>query len=324
MKFKALFLALLFLIIWSSQKVTAQNHGYGLIINSKYTFAEDQKIKALPFCNQKQKKKGNSTPNPFGISIHSFFYDQAYYGTELKLVSQLKVTADSIPVVIRIDSMYQNTSVMELKGSIRPNIWLFPFLNIYGIIGYTAGQVNPDIQVPYFYVEVIDGNDTLFTQRIDTSFSITERPTFHGPSFGAGATLSLGISRFFLIVDYNFTMSNPLQVDGKLYSHLLSPKLGILFGNKSNQFKGALWAGAMYFHNDQFFSGEIDVRDISKDLEPIIGRYVQYSGDIKAYDGQEWNFVLGGSWIFNKHSNLSLEAGVYPRYQATLSYNYSF
>ncbi len=119
-------------------------------------------------------------------------------------------------------------------------------------------------------------------------------------------------------------MSNPLQVDGKLYSHLLSPKLGILFGNKSNQFKGALWAGAMYFHNDQFFSGEIDVRDISKDLEPIIGRYVQYSGDIKAYDGQEWNFVFGGSWIFNRHSSLTLEAAVYPRYQATLSYNYSF
>ena len=73
MKFKALLIVLLFLSIWSSQKVTAQNHGYGLIINSKYSFAEDQKIKALPVCNKKHKKKGNSTPNPFGISVHSFF-----------------------------------------------------------------------------------------------------------------------------------------------------------------------------------------------------------------------------------------------------------
>lgn len=88
--------------------------------------------------------------------------------------------------------------------------------------------------------------------------------------------------------------------------------------------KSALWLGAMGFFNDQFFSGEVDVRDIDRDLESITGRYIDYRGDVKAFKGQQWNFIFGGSWMFNEYNNLSFEVGVYPRMQATLSYNRSF
>jgi hypothetical protein len=316
-----LFLLPIFLFPFRS---TAQNTGFGLIIKSKYQFVDSNKKRFLPTCNERHTKNGNATPRAFGLGIHSFIYNQGYYGTSLQLTSQYKVTEDSIPVTIRVDSMYQNTYVAEMKGSIRPNVWILPFLNIYGIIGYTAGQVDPDIEVPYFYVEVINGTDTILSQRIDTSFKITDKPVFNGPSFGVGATFAIGFSRFFLIADYNYVMSNPLQVDTRLNSHQLSLKLGILFGNKSKQAKGALWAGAMCFKNDQYFSGLVDVRDIDRDLEKIIGRYVNYSGDVVAYPRQKWNFIFGGSWILNQHNNLSAEAGIYPRLQAKLSYNYSF
>ena len=316
-----LFLLPLFLFPLRS---AAQNTGFGLIIKSKYQFVESNKKRFLPTCNERHTKNGNATPRAFGLNIHSFIYDQAYYGNGLKLTSRYKVTEDSIPVTIRVDSMYQDTYVAELKGSVRPNIWILPFLNIYGILGYTAGQVDPDIEVPYFYIEVINGTDTILNQRIDTSFKITDKPVFNGPSFGAGATFAIGFSRFFLIVDYNYTISFPIQVDARLQSHQLSPKLGIIFGNKNKQASGALWAGAMYFRNDQYFSGVVDVRDIDRDLEKIIGRYVDYSGDVVAYPKQEWNFIFGGSWIINQHNNLSAEAGIYPRMQAKLSYNYSF
>ena len=317
---------LLFLIsaFFIPHTATAQNTGFGLILKSKYQFVDSHKKRFLPTCNERHTKNGNATPRAFGLGIHSFIYNQGYYGTGLQLTSQYKVTEDSIPVTIRVDSMYQNTYVAELKGSVRPNIWILPFLNIYGIIGYTAGQVDPDIEVPYFYVEVINGTDTILSQRIDTSFKITDKPVFNGPSFGVGATFAIGFSRFFLIADYNYVMSNPLQVDTRLNSHQLSLKLGILFGNKSKQAKGALWAGTMFFKNDQYFSGVVDVRDIDKDLEKIIGRYVDYSGDVVAYPRQNWNFIFGGSWIMNQHNNLSVEAGIYPRLQAKLSYNYSF
>ncbi len=324
MKFKLSILIILLPLFLFPSLATAQNTGFGLIVRSKYQFVDSQNKRFLPTCNERHTKKGNATPRAFGLGIHSFIYEQAYYGTELNLTSKYKVTADSIPVTIRVDSMYQDTYVAELKGSVRPNVWILPFLNVYGIIGYTAGQVDPDIRVPYFYVEVINGTDTILSQRIDTSFSITDKPVFNGPSFGGGATLAVGFSRFFLIADYNYVMSNPLQVDTRLHSHQLSLKLGILFGNKNKQAKGALWAGAMYFKNDQYFSGVVDVRDIDKDLEKIIGRYVDYSGDVVAYPRQRINFITGGSWLLNQHNNISAEVGIYPRLQAKLSYNYSF
>ena len=88
--------------------------------------------------------------------------------------------------------------------------------------------------------------------------------------------------------------------------------------------KAALWIGAMGYYNNQFFSGELDIRDIDKELEDITGRYIDYRGDVNAYKGEQWNFIFGGSWLFNPYNNLSLEIGVYPRMQATLSYNRSF
>ena len=104
-----------------------------------------------------------------------------------------------IPVSVIVDSMEQNTSVMEFKTQIRPNIWVLPFLNIYGIVGYTAGQVTPNISVTQFTVEIINEADTTHIP-FDTSFSITEKPVFHGPSFGAGATLSFRLFKVFFRV----------------------------------------------------------------------------------------------------------------------------
>jgi hypothetical protein len=314
----------LFIILIIPFKFYSQNTGFGLIVNSKYkNWETNKKITSIPFCNQKHFDKGNSTPNPFGIGIHSFYYNQNFFGTGLELVGEVEGSNAPIPVTIHVDSMYQNTSVMEFKTNIRPNIWLFPFLNIYGIFGYTAGQVNPNITVPYFYVEIVNEVDTLL-YRVDTSFSITEKPVFHGPTVGAGLTLSVGFSRFFLIVDYNYSVSFPLQVDANLQSMLIAPKIGMLFGNSSSQIKAALWVGAMGYYNNQFFSGKLDIRDIDKDLEDITGRYIDYMGDVNAFKGEQWNFIFGGSWIFNPFNNLSLEFGVYPRMQATLSYNRSF
>ena len=56
--------------------------------------------------------------------------------------------------------------------------------------------------------------------------------------------------------------------------------------------KSALWIGAMGYYNDQFFSGELDVRDIYKDLEDLTGRYIDYRGDVKAYKGSTVEFYI--------------------------------
>ena len=323
MKYTTILLTLLVIPVLMSETM-AQNSGYGLIFDSKFKIPETSVSKSsIAKWNNKLRENGNSTPNIFGVSIHSFFYDQDFYGTELRMVGEVEGEYAPIPVSVIVDSMYQNTSVMEFKTQIRPNIWALPFLNIYGIVGYTAGQVNPNITVTQFTVEIINEADTTHIP-FDTAFSITEKPVFHGPSFGAGATLSFGFSRFFLLIDYNFVMSNPLQVEGKLRSHLIAPKLGMLFGKKNRQMKSALWIGAMGYYNDQFFSGELDVRDIYKDLEDLTGRYIDYRGDVKAYEGQQWNFIFGGTWMFNAYNNLSFELGVYPRMQASLTFNRSF
>ena len=99
MKFTAIVLTLL-AILMNPFDIYTQNAGFGLIVNSKYNNWEtDKKLRSLPFCNQRHFDKGNSTPNPFGIGIHSFYYNQDFYGTGLELVGELEGSNAPIPTL---------------------------------------------------------------------------------------------------------------------------------------------------------------------------------------------------------------------------------
>lgn len=110
---------------------------------------------------------------------------------------------------------------------------------------------------------------------------------------GIGATFSMGFRSFFIMADYNYTVTDPTDLDDNLHNHFFSPKVGVLLGNKSRKSFGAMWLGAMYIYNDQSFSGKIDVAEINPALVFLLGDEATYSGKISA--NQRWNFVIGGS-----------------------------
>ena len=86
MKFTTIILALLVIPLLMSETV-AQNSGYGLIFDSKFKIPETNTRKSsIAKWNNKLRENGNSTPNRFGVSVHSFFYNQDFYGTELRMV----------------------------------------------------------------------------------------------------------------------------------------------------------------------------------------------------------------------------------------------
>ena len=124
------------------------------------------------------------------------------------------------------------------------------------------------------------------------------------------------------MVDYNYTITDPTDLEENLHNHLFSPKAGVLLGNKHGNNFGALWLGAMYMHNDQSFSGKIDVAEINPDLVIILGDEATYSGEISAI--QRWNFIIGGSWVINSHHHIVMEVGFWERKQISLGYDFRF
>lgn len=303
--------------------LVAQQQGFGIIKNKQLISfsgienANKQKVNPLvnmpPVFGKKARKKGNELSLPFGIGIYSIYYDQEY------IASNLSLKSDSSSISARADSIYQSTSAYEFKVQIRPNLWVLPFLNIYGIFGYTKGAISPNLVIPYIVVENIPIIDSII---IDTTFEIHDRIEYLGPTYGIGATFSMGTNYLFFMADYNYSVTNPEDIDENLHNHFFSPKIGVFVGNKKSSSFGALWIGAMYISNDQSFSGKINVEDITPELVFLFGEEANYSGKITA--SNRWNFLFGASWVINSRHHIIIEAGFMERKQVSLGYDFRF
>ena len=303
--------------------LSAQQQGFGCVKNKQYlsfsgiennnNLSNNAKDGFLPIFGHKAKESGRSFPLPMGIGVYTSYYNQGYTAGNLLLIP------DSSTLTARADSLYQNTTSSEAVFQIRPNLWVLPFLNVYGIIGYAKGIISPNLIVPYIVIENVPIIDSII---IDSTFEIHDDISYVGLNYGFGATFSMGFRSFFVMVDYNYTITDPTDFEDNLHTHLISPKVGVLLGNKHSGSFGAMWLGGMYMHNDQAFSGKIDVDEINPDLVFLLGEEATYSGTISA--NQRWNMVIGGSWVLNSHNHLFVEIGFWGRQQISLGYDFRF
>ena len=324
------FLLTIILLVSIKLNLVAQQQGFGCVTNKEYISLSKNNlnnssnsgtqwspIKPIsnipPIFGKKARTNGKTLPLPFGIGNYSTYYDQGYTASNLRLIP------DSSSLVARADTLYQNTSANEFKTQIRPNLWLFPFLNIYGIFGYTKGVISPNLVVPYIVLENVPIIDSII---IDSTFEIHDDISYVGPTYGMGVTFSMGIKSFFVIIDYNYSITNPTDLEDNLHNHFFSPKVGMFLGNAKRETFGAIWLGSMYIHNDQSFSGKINVAEINPELVFLIGEEATYSGTIIA--NQRWNFVIGGSWVINARHHLVLEVGFFERKQISFGYDFRF
>lgn len=318
---KILLLIVISLLIFTIN-LSAQQQGFGCIRsmefisgsgieknNSKMSPSTDK----LPLFGRKAKEDDRRFALPFGVGFNTMYYNQKYQASNLLL------TSDSSSITARADTMIQNTSAYEMKAYIRPNIWLFPFLNVYGVIGYTKGVISPNIQVPSIILENVPVFDSLV---VDTLIEIRDEIGYVGPTYGFGATFSMGFKYVFFMVDYNYSITDPTDLDENLHNHFLSPKAGVFLGKSNNKAFGALWVGGMFISNDQSFNGKIDIADINPAFIPLLGEEAIYQGTISAK--QRWNFVIGGSLIVNNRHHLVIEGGFLGRQQITIGYDFRF
>ncbi len=273
-------------------------------------------VSFLPFLNKRFKKKNIVTPKPFGLAFSSMIYKQEFISKDLRIKAETSLGQE---IFAHGDSISQQTTAGELKAYVKPNIWIFPFMNVYGIIGYTSGEIRPDLFIDGIVIEDLPGIGDYY---IDTTFVLDDIIRYHGSTYGFGTSLSFSYYPFTFYLDYHYTVTDPTDLEGKLYNHFLSPKIGYFVKLKNKNLMLNTWAGAMYFNNNQSFAGEITVEEIAPELVPIFGEKAVYNGVIESK--HDWNFLLGAS-LNIKHSHLVFaEFGFVNRLQASIGYGFMF
>ncbi len=226
--------------VGSDVKITPENAGDSLK-QAEYPYL-------LPFLGKKTQARGFRLPYPSGIMVNSFIGTQKINITDLEVGfngSQM-FNLDSIVVFNNSKAHIQNVNV-------RLDLWVLPFLNIYGIGGATWTQTEIHLVSP-----------------IDMSSTVR----FDGYIFGVGATLASGVNRFFAALDFNASWSYLDGIEGAVGAQMLSLRAGYAIPFKRDR-SLSFWIGGGHIFLSSSTHGTINLGDIAPDftgsqLETII------------------------------------------------------
>ena len=295
----------------------------------------------FPILGQEAYKKGFDIPYPAGAMVNYMWIDQGLLMDNLQL--GLKTDEQDIPLTqVDFIEFGENTNT-SYTFNVRPDIWVLPFLNVYGIFGYGESHTEVNLIAPIEMKSIVD-------QSVST--------------FGVGILGAGGVGPVWFSIDANWTWNKPELLDEPVRVNVLGIRLGHTFVFKNRpQSNIAVWAGAMNVKINSETKGEIKLRDALPDetwarrdeivtnywdwynneagpaqkivadeiLTPIVDRLDDADGNAIIRYGidkqvkESWNGVFGMQYQYNKHWMLRSEAGLIgDRKSFLVSLNYRF
>lgn len=202
---------------------------------------------SLPIWGDKATKKGYQLPYSAGFSVNYFWQE-----SELT-IKNLEVGFNNGPMhnldqIIR----FNNAVASGYALNVRPDIWLFPFLNVYGIFGKAKMSTTIDAGV---WVPDADNNWSEIT-------SFSTKADFEGSTFGLGMTPTIGVGGGWLALDMNVAWTDIPALSKPAMSFVFGPRLGRTFKLAKPETNIAVWAGAFRVHLKSGTNGSLSLSDV--------------------------------------------------------------
>lgn len=231
---------------------------------------------SLPILGAKATKAGYNLPYSAGVSLN-YFWQQSDL-----IIENLNVGFNNGPMynldgLVRFDKAFATASAL----TVRPDIWLFPFLNIYGILG--KAQASTDVG---FGVWVPDS--THIDQEIISASTTIE---FNTTTYGIGFTPTIGIGGGFLALDMNVAWTDVPQLSKPARSFVFGPRFGKNFKLKKPEQTIAVWVGGFRVAIRSETNGSISLSEV---LPPDMGSKIDQGMQKVASAQQEVNAWWAG------------------------------
>lgn len=296
----------------------------------------------LPFLGQKVYRAGFDIPYPIGVMGNYLWMRQ---GLIIKNM-QLGVLSDNVDVPLTaVDEFvkFGDNSNISTGGNLRADIWVLPFLNVYGIFGAGSSETRINLVSPVEFSTVVN-------QDVRTN--------------GFGFMTAFGIGPLWMSVDANWTWSKPELLDRSVRVGVLGLRLGktFTFNNRPDR-NFTIWMGGFRMAMDSETVGQIALIDalpaeVWERRDEIVNEYNEwYDGllpviqarvdaspipdiveRIEKADGEsiirygmdkqvkhKWNGIIGAQYQMNKRWMIRTEWGVIgDRKSGLASLNYRF
>jgi hypothetical protein len=263
----------------------------------------------LPIWGQKVREMGYDLPLPFGVGANLVLMDQGIDIRNVKVgIGDPTFEIDDLGLS---DARARDTAI-----TMRLDMWLLPFANIYGIFGHIDGESELDLDISKITSNLpIPGLPPVFEPGKTIDLNIH----YNGTTYGGGMTLAGGYKDFFASVDGNYTYSDIDIVDGDITTLTISPRVGLLVDSPAIKGSLAFWVGAMYMKYKQTITDDINLNELDPRLPSV---QLDFKLDVK--NDEPWNFLFGGQWEITKRWQIMAEGGVGERKQLILGAFFRF
>ncbi|MTD28469.1 hypothetical protein [Erwinia sorbitola] len=269
----------------------------------------------LPFFGDEIRKRGYDLPDPYGIG---FNYMNIHQNIKVKSIqfSNLKIPGlfpGMKPIPLPGNMFNINVGRTREKSkteTARLDTWLFPFLNVYGIVGHTRGSSVSNVSVCTL--------GTCPGQLKNMDFTLK----FKGTTYGGGTTLAYGYHNWFGTLDFNYTRTSFNILDGSISAYTFTPRVGYRFtipGSAKYSIPvshASLWVGSMYQDVDQDFRGSLSNLHMPANLVDLVNFVNQDKKGhfrVKQHLKSPWNILVGGQYELTRNFNIITEVGFEKR-----------
>lgn len=295
----------------------------------------------FPIWGQKAYEQGFDIPYPVGIMGNFMWMKQSLVFEDF----QLGILSENVDIPLTdVDFLEFGENInTSYAVNVRPDIWIFPFLNVYGLFGYGSSLTEVNIVSPVELKSVVE-------QGLRTA--------------GLGTMGAFGLGPLWASVDANWTWTKPDLLDEPVKVAVLGIRLGKTFAFKQKPERNiAIWAGGMRVKMGSETNGQVSMADAIPQetwdrvdeivvdyntwydgLDPVAKAIVDNSAFpafIDALDNAEgntivryamgkrpaekWNMVIGGQFQINKNWQIRTEGGIVGDRKSFLaSVNYRF
>ena len=230
---------------------------FGQVYTDKIVGKSNEKLKdslevekypyALPIWGEKVAQRGYNLPYSAGLSVNYFWQK-----SDIK-INNLEVGFNNgqmynLDEIVRFDKSYIEASSI----TIRPDIWLLPFLNVYGIFGKanTSTNINAGIWIPD-----ADNNWTEIA-------NFSSKANFNATTFGLGLTPTIGIGGGWFALDMNMSWTDISALEKPAFTYIFGPRFGKTFKFNIPERNTALWVGGFRVHISGDTKGSLALADV--------------------------------------------------------------
>ena len=154
-------------------------------------------------------------------------------------------------VINNLNVGFNNTTGTTNGVNIRPDIWLFPFLNVYGLFAKSKSSTAVD-----FGIYVPDTNGVW-----NPIANATTKAEFDGTTLGFGLTPTIGVGGGWMALDMNCSWTDIEALEKPAFVFVFGPRFGKSF-KLSKQQNIAAWVGGFRVHIKSETSGSLPLSDL--------------------------------------------------------------